>query len=139
MHDLTPCLIPTRFKRHNRTLAAVLLGNQVWFSAKDLGRLMGVGLEERQLLKLDPDQYCEAWLGPGVVRQWRKHTMVSESGAFALLVHHYIPENRALRQWLTHEVIATLRGHAPLAMPATVPHPLALPTPERKHWWQQLL
>lgn len=34
--------------------------------------------------------------------------MISESGVLALLVHHYVPENRALRQWLTHEVLTTL-------------------------------
>jgi prophage antirepressor-like protein len=35
--------------------------------------------------------------------------MVSESGLFALLVHHVVPENRYLRQWLSHEVIPMLR------------------------------
>ncbi len=31
--------------------------------------------------------------------------MVSESGVFALLVHHYVPENRVLRRWLVQEVL----------------------------------
>ena len=36
--------------------------------------------------------------------------MVSESGMYALLVHHFIPENRHLRQWLSNEVVPLLRN-----------------------------
>jgi prophage antirepressor-like protein len=35
--------------------------------------------------------------------------MVSESGMYALLVHHFVPENRNLRQWLSNEVMPMLR------------------------------
>jgi len=35
--------------------------------------------------------------------------MFSESRAYTLLAHHHIPENRHLRWWLTHEVVAMLR------------------------------
>ncbi|WP_409372929.1 hypothetical protein [Pseudomonas cichorii] len=31
--------------------------------------------------------------------------MISESGVFALLVHHYVPENRALRRWLVQKLL----------------------------------
>ena len=35
--------------------------------------------------------------------------MISESGVYALLVYHYCPEYRALREWLTHDVVPALR------------------------------
>ena len=35
--------------------------------------------------------------------------MLSESGAYAMLLYHYHPENRHLRQWLTHEVVPAMR------------------------------
>lgn len=35
--------------------------------------------------------------------------MISESGVYVLLVHHHHPEQRSLRQWITHEVVAALR------------------------------
>jgi prophage antirepressor-like protein len=41
--------------------------------------------------------------------EYRDTVMISESGAYTLLAHHYIPENRSLRRWLTYEVIAVLR------------------------------
>lgn len=39
--------------------------------------------------------------------------MVSESGMYALLIHHFVPENRNLRQWLSNEVVPALRSSPP--------------------------
>jgi prophage antirepressor-like protein len=99
----------TLFTRHHRTLRAIFTESQAWFCLADLARLMGQTLGERSALKLDTDQRRVVWLQAH--GDWQKQLMVSESGAFALLVHHYVPENRALRQWLTHEVLPVL--HAP--------------------------
>ena len=38
----------------------------------------------------------------------KERLMVSESGAYALLIYHYCPENRLLREWLTHQVVPAL-------------------------------
>jgi prophage antirepressor-like protein len=38
------------------SLHALLLENQPWFSARDVGRLMGVHLSDRVVNKLDSDQ-----------------------------------------------------------------------------------
>ncbi|MBX8542936.1 Bro-N domain-containing protein [Pseudomonas cichorii] len=89
-------------------LRAIFTESQAWFCLSDLARLMGQTLGERSSLKLDADQRRVVWLQAN--GKWQKQLMVSESGAFALLVHHYVPENRALRQWLTHEVLPVLHG-----------------------------
>ena len=57
--------------------------------------------------KLDTDQHRSLLLLRN--GQYQQTTMVSESGAYTLLAHHPIPENRHLRWWLTHEVVAVLR------------------------------
>ncbi|MCU7247586.1 BRO-N domain-containing protein [Pseudomonas koreensis] len=102
-----PYFIPTVFTRHNRFLHALLLDHQAWFCAQDLGRMMGHPLNPRVTLKLDHDQRCTVQLRKdGEVVET---PMVSESGVYALLVHHFIPENRNLRQWLSNEVIPMLR------------------------------
>jgi prophage antirepressor-like protein len=98
----------TLFTRHHRSLRAIFTESQAWFCLADLARLMGQALGERSALKLDADQRRVVWLQAN--GEWQKQLMVSESGAFALLVHHYVPENRALRQWLTHEVLPALHG-----------------------------
>jgi len=114
MHKHTPnlpetpsCFIPDVFTRHNRFLHAFMQNNQAWFCAQDLGRLMGTPLNERLTLKLDPDQRRTVWLRKD--GRTVETLMVSESGMYALLVHHFLPENRHLRQWLSNEVIPSLR------------------------------
>ncbi|RKS20141.1 prophage antirepressor-like protein [Pseudomonas sp. WPR_5_2] len=100
-------LIPHVFTRHKFHLHALLIENQPWFSARDLGRLLRLYLNDRQLRKLDPDQYQTAPMATH--GQIENTLLISESGVYALLVYHYCPEYRALREWLTHEVVPTLR------------------------------
>ncbi|MFJ2365401.1 Bro-N domain-containing protein [Pseudomonas sp. NPDC087697] len=108
-----PHFTPTVFTRHNRFLHAFMHENQAWFCVQDLGRLMGRPLDQRLTLKLDPDQRRYVWLlksGNPI-----EALMVSESGMYALLIHHFVPENRNLRQWLSHEVLPALRSSQPSA------------------------
>ena len=111
-------LVPHVFTRHKLHLHALLLQNQSWFSARDLGRLLRIYLSDRQLRKLDPDQYQTAkMLIHGNIEN---SLLISESGVYALLVYHYCPEYRALREWLTHEVVPALRD---AQHPATTERP----------------
>ncbi|RMQ79669.1 hypothetical protein ALP99_04915, partial [Pseudomonas syringae pv. tomato] len=96
----------TLFLRHSRMLRAIFTDAQAWFCLADLARLMGKALDQRATLKLDADQRREVWLQAN--GECQRQLMISESGTLALLVHHYVPESRALRQWLTHEVLTVL-------------------------------
>jgi len=97
----------TIFTRHNLSLHALLYENEPWFCARDMGRLMGFHLSDRMLNKLDKDQYQVLWIE--YYQQPEKQLMLSESGVYALLVYHYVPGNRLLREWLTHQVVPALR------------------------------
>ena len=110
MQALTPDppITPEVFTRHHHQLHAVLIDSQPWFSAGDVGHLMGLHLNPALLRKLDPDQQHTV---PLITHGHAAPTlMVSESGVYALLIYHYYPENRCLRQWLTHEVVPSLRA-----------------------------
>ena len=74
----------TVFTRHNHHLHSLLLENQTWFCARDIGRLMGVHLSDRMINKLDNDQH--RLLRIEYYRQPEKQLMLSESGVYALLV-----------------------------------------------------
>ena len=100
-------LIPHAFTRHKLHLHALLIQNQPWFSARDLGRLLRLYLDERAVRKLDPDQRQNAQLF--IHGSIENTLLISESGVYALLVYHYCPEYRGLRKWLTHEVVPALR------------------------------
>lgn len=132
MHKLTSspqetqsCFTPTAFTRHNRFLHAFMQDHQAWFCIQDLGRLMGQPLNERLIQKLDPDQRgTVSLLKNGKTFEC---LVISESGVYALLVHHFIPENRNLRQWLSNEVVPMLRN----AQTATVEN---LPSLSALNW-----
>lgn len=103
---------PTVFTRQNLHMHALLLENQPWFCARDLGRMMGLYLAERMVNKLDEDQ--RQTLDICYHGQPENMLMISESGVYALLVYHYSPGHRLLREWLTHQVVPTLRDkHQP--------------------------
>jgi prophage antirepressor-like protein len=100
-------LTPEVFTRHKLHLHALLLQNQPWFSARDLGRLLRIFLDERAVRKLDPDQHRSLRI---LIHGKIENTLlISESGVYALLVYHYCPEYRSLREWLTHKVVPALR------------------------------
>lgn len=82
--------LPGSFTRHNLHLHALLVENQAWFSACDLGRLMSKHLDERMTRKLDPDQ--RRMMLVHVHGLTEERLMLSESGIYALLVYHYCPE-----------------------------------------------
>jgi prophage antirepressor-like protein len=126
---------PTVFTRQNLQMHALLLENQPWFCARDLGRLMGLYLHERMVSKLDEDQ--RQTLGICYHGQPENMLMLSESGVYALLVYHYSPGHRLLREWLTHQVVPTLRDkHQP--RPTDRPMQSLLDWPEMSlsllHW-----
>ena len=112
-------LIPHIFTRHKLHLHALLLENQPWFCARDLGRLLRLYIEERTVRKLDPDQHQTARM---LIHGTLENTLlISESGVYAMLVYHYCPEYRGLREWLTHDVVPALRD---AQQPATSERPV---------------
>ncbi|OBY92275.1 hypothetical protein A6723_028575 [Pseudomonas sp. AU11447] len=94
------------FQRFDRTLRGLMIDRQAWFSTRDLARLTNSDVSGRTTRKLDPDQYrWEHLLGGS-----EDELLVNESGLYTLLlVYFYHPENRNLRQWLSNEVVPTLR------------------------------
>jgi prophage antirepressor-like protein len=88
--------IPTLFTRQTIHLHALLMENQVWFCARDLGRLMGLFLDERMTRKLGRDE--RRTLALHRYGQTQDTLMVNESGAYALLIYHPNPQNRELRE-----------------------------------------
>lgn len=106
--------ISTLFTRHNVHLHTLLVENQAWFCANDLGRLMGKCLDEHRTRKLDADQRQMMFVS--VHGSAEERLMVSESGVYALLIYHYCPEYRLLREWLTHQVVPALRDARPSRM-----------------------
>lgn len=98
---------PMVFTRQKNKLHALLIERQAWFCARDLGRMMGMFLEERFTRKLAPDQRRSVPMS--YFGETKETLMVSESAVYALLVYHPNPANLPLRKWLTYSVLPRLR------------------------------
>ncbi|MFJ2481200.1 Bro-N domain-containing protein [Pseudomonas sp. NPDC087598] len=105
-----PLIQPQSFIHYHTQLRATLQHAEAWFCARDIGRLMGLEINARQVLKLDEDQRQMMYLSGSDGAQ--ETLMLSESGVYAMLVYHYSPENRHLRRWLTHQVVPILRQNS---------------------------
>jgi len=116
---------PLVFTRHRLKLHALIIQRQPWFCLRDLGRLMGLFFEDRVTNKLSPDQRRHLTLR--YYDETKEMQMVSESGAYALLLYHHHPENQQLRQWLTYHVV-------PLLNDACMPTLNNMPTPGLLEW-----
>lgn len=104
MHE---ALTPLTFHRYNRPLRALMIDNQPWFVARDLGLLMGHRNPERICRSMDDDQIDSVPIAQAGGEE--ELTVISESGVYRALCRFTHPENRNLRRWLTQEVIPTLR------------------------------
>lgn len=102
-------LTPAHFIRHKRQLRAVLLDDEPWFAASDLARLIHhPQLPERVQRNLDEDQLQRAWMRNSH-GDYQEEMLISESGVYAVLILYYHPENRAIREWITQQVVPRLR------------------------------
>ncbi|MDT4829948.1 hypothetical protein FQZ97_633900 [compost metagenome] len=98
LHRSHDYFVPTVFHRHHRALRALLIDDQAWVVARDLGPLTNCHVDERLTRKLDPDQWRYERLEnhQGEVGQ---ELLFSESAVCELLrVNFYHPEHRGLRQ-----------------------------------------
>lgn len=100
--------LPSVFMRHQRSLRALMLEDQPWFAARDLGALIAHDAEHFAQHSLDADLRRRVRLQThsGEEDTW----LMSEAGFFTLINRYRHPENRSLRQWITQEVIPALRG-----------------------------
>ncbi|SDG55061.1 Prophage antirepressor [Pseudomonas benzenivorans] len=104
MHE---ALTPLTFHRYNRQMRGLMIDNQPWFVARDIGLLMGHRNPERICHSMDDDQIDSVRIAQAGGEE--ELIVISESGVYRALCRFTHPENRSLRRWLTLEVIPALR------------------------------
>ncbi|BAU76386.1 BRO-N domain-containing protein [Metapseudomonas furukawaii] len=105
MHD---AYIPRFFYRHDRPLRGVMIDNQPWFSAYDFARLLGLHHPQALHRRLRPFESCRVLLQYASGNE-EEVPMINESGLYRALVRFGHPECRGLEEWMSREVIPTLR------------------------------
>ncbi|SDH71111.1 BRO-N domain-containing protein [Pseudomonas panipatensis] len=104
---------PTVFLRYHRSLRGILIDNQPWLVARELGYLIRERVEPFVIHRLDDDLRRQVRLitATGEETVW----VINDFGTFHVLQRYRNPEHRELRQWLTGEVLPALRDQALLA------------------------
>lgn len=101
--------IPSVFHRYNRSLRGVLIDNQPWLVACELGYLIRERVES-YVLRLDDDLRREAFLTTSSGTE--AVLLINDFGVFHVLHRYRDPEHRELRKWITGTVLPTLRDQA---------------------------
>jgi prophage antirepressor-like protein len=107
---------PLPFLRNRRTLRALLIDDQVWFLLSDFCRVTGYTHEDRLAMRLADDQ----------IRQERlltedglelDYVLLSESAVYQALVTFNVPDDGALRRWISGTVVPQVRSQFNAAGP----------------------
>lgn len=81
-----------------------------WFIAKDICAALGLAQVSRAIQKLDEDEVTSSKVIDSLGREQTANA-ISESGMYSLVLVSRKPEAKAFKQWVTHEVLPSIRKH----------------------------
>lgn len=99
----------------------VLIGDDVWFIAKDICDVLGLSDVSRAVEKLEDDEKLIRKIF--VSGQNRNILIINESGLYTLIVRSNKPEARQFRKWVTAEVLPSIRKHGLYAVDELLNNP----------------
>lgn len=98
-------LVP--FNYQDTEVRTVLIGSEPWFVAADVARVLGYRESYYLTRRLDDEDKGPRMVGtPGGDQEM---TVISEAGFYAAILGSQVEQARAVKRWLTHEVLPTIR------------------------------
>lgn len=95
------------FTRDDWSLRTVTVDGEPWFVAADIARALGYRDAHNMVRRLDQDERGTRWLStPGGEQQV---TVVTEAGLYAAILGSQVPDAKAFKRWVTHEVLPAIR------------------------------
>lgn len=91
------------------SLNALEKDGQVWFIARDICSVLDIKNSRDALAVLDDDEKGVAFTDTLGGRQ--RVAIVNESGLYALIIRSNKPQAKAVRKWVTSQVIPSIRKH----------------------------
>lgn len=95
------------FSYEGNPFNAVIVDNEPWFVATDLGDTIGLANVASSVAALDDDEkgiHTMDTLGGE-----QQKLIVSEAGLYSLILRSRKPEAKAFKRWVTHEVLPSIR------------------------------
>lgn len=96
------------FEYQKKQVRTVLVKKRVWFVAKDVCDVLGLGNVSQALSSLDDDEKNTIILNEGI-RGNPTISIISESGMYSLVLSSRKPEAKAFKKWITSEVLPQIR------------------------------
>lgn len=110
-------VIPFQFR--NKTIRVLDLGGEPWFVAADVCEVLGLAKVDRALAKLNADEQSKAQVqtegGP------QRMSTLSEPGLYRLVMRSDKPVARTFQDWVTREVLPTIRKTGEYRVPGKSP------------------
>ncbi|WP_289150240.1 Bro-N domain-containing protein [uncultured Salipiger sp.] len=129
-------IIPFDFEE--QAVRVVMRGEDPWFVAADVCRVLGIVNTSQAVQRLDEDEVtlCQ------IEGSHRPTNLLSESGLYALVIRSDKPEAKRFRKWITAEVLPAIRQHGRYELIPT-PQPevgqiAGLPIREAELWLQMV-
>lgn len=130
-------IIPFDFEE--QAVRVVMRGEEPWFAAADVCRVLELGNTSQAVSRLDDDER-DGIISNDTAGRSNRLTIINESGLYALILTSRKPEARRFRKWITAEVLPALRQHGRYEMPAAHPYGDVggLPLRECEIWLQMV-
>lgn len=106
----------TTFEFGDLPLRTVTVGNEPWFVAADVARLLGYRMASDMTRRLDEDDR-----GTRSVRTpsgQQSMTVISEAGLYAAILGSQVEGAREFKRWVTHDVLPAIRRTGSYTAPA---------------------
>ena len=95
------------FAFEGREVRTVMVDGAPWFVASDVARILGYSATAAMTRSLDDDEKGVRALH--TLGGAQAMTVVSEAGLYSAIMRSTIPEARAFKRWVTHEVLPSIR------------------------------
>ncbi|MBZ5735028.1 phage antirepressor KilAC domain-containing protein [Nocardioides sp. TRM66260-LWL] len=106
------------FRYEDHEVHVVVIDGEPWFVAGDVARILGFRMASDLTRMLDDDEK-----GPHIVRTpggEQTVTVISEAGLYSAIIRSRVPEAKAFKRWVTHDVLPAIRKTGTYNAPAAI-------------------
>jgi anti-repressor protein len=100
------------------TVRALTIDSEPWFVASDIAKALGYRMASDMTRRLDEDEKGTRSMRTPSGEQ--DMTIITEAGMYSAILGSKLPEAKAFKRWVTHDVLPSIRAHGMYATPQTV-------------------
>lgn len=115
---------PFTFPNTGQQVRAIAIDNEPWWVASDVAEILGYRMASDMTRRLDDDERgTHSLRTPGGTQNV---AVINEPGLYSAVLGSRVPQAKAFKRWITHDVLPTIRKTGAYQAPA-FPVPRSLP------------